>query len=292
MRALLRLVVMKGTGRKADAPGYRVGGKTGTAQKLINGRYSQTINITSFAGVFPMDDPRYVIVVMLDEPKATPETYGFTTAGWNVAPVVSRTISRIAPMLGVQPDMNREPDMSPGPALRSRNEGVRSPVRLRDLADVDSDSTVTGFAIDHRKVARGSVFGAFRGAMFDGEDFIGDAVAAARSRSSPGPRRGSSRCRTSPTAEPRRLFAELAAKFYAPYPGHRGRRDRHQRQDLDRRDDAPDLAHVGPSLGLDRNARRDHLRRPGEDRPDDARHRHLPVEHGRARAHGHDPCRL
>ena len=112
MRALLRLVVMKGTGRKADAPGYRVGGKTGTAQKLINGRYSQTINITSFAGVFPMDDPRYVIVVMLDEPKATKDTYGFTTAGWNVAPVVSRTISRIAPMLGVAPDMNREPDMS------------------------------------------------------------------------------------------------------------------------------------------------------------------------------------
>jgi cell division protein FtsI (penicillin-binding protein 3) len=112
MRALLRLVVMKGTGKKADAPGYRVGGKTGTAQKLINGHYSQTINITSFAGVFPMDEPRYVIVVMLDEPKATAETFGFTTAGWNVAPVVSRTISRIAPMLGVEPNMNREPDMS------------------------------------------------------------------------------------------------------------------------------------------------------------------------------------
>ncbi|HEX6783705.1 MAG TPA: penicillin-binding protein 2, partial [Sphingomicrobium sp.] len=105
MRSLLRLVVMKGTGRKADAPGYRIGGKTGTAQKLINGRYSQTINLTSFAGVFPMDDPRYVIVVMLDEPKATPETFGFTTAGWNVAPVVSRTVSRIAPMLGVAPDI-------------------------------------------------------------------------------------------------------------------------------------------------------------------------------------------
>ena len=112
MRALLRLVVMKGTGRKADAPGYRVGGKTGTAQKIIDGRYSKTINITSFAGVFPMDDPRYVIVVMLDAPKATPETFGFTTAGWNVAPVVSRTISRIAPMLGVAPNLGREPDMS------------------------------------------------------------------------------------------------------------------------------------------------------------------------------------
>src|SRR6185369_13982942 len=112
MRSLLRLVVMKGTGKKADAPGYRVGGKTGTAQKLIGGHYSHTINVTSFAGVFPMDEPRYVIVVMLDEPKATPETFGFTTAGWNVAPVVSRTISRIAPMLGVQPNMNREPNMA------------------------------------------------------------------------------------------------------------------------------------------------------------------------------------
>src|SRR5689334_5701899 len=112
MRALLRLVVMKGTGKKADAPGYRIGGKTGTAQKIINGRYSNTINITSFAGVFPMDEPRYVIVAMLDEPKATKDTYGFTTAGWNVAPVVSRTVSRIAPMLGVQPDIGREPDMS------------------------------------------------------------------------------------------------------------------------------------------------------------------------------------
>lgn len=111
MRSLLRLVVMRGTGRKADAPGYRVGGKTGTAQKLIDGHYSKTINLTSFAGVFPMDDPRYVIVVMLDEPKATKETFGFTTAGWNVAPVVSRTVSRIAPMLGVAPDLDREPNM-------------------------------------------------------------------------------------------------------------------------------------------------------------------------------------
>ena len=59
-----------------------------------------------------MDDPRYVIVVMLDEPKATPETFGFTTAGWNVAPVVGRTVSRIAPMLGIAPDLNREPNMS------------------------------------------------------------------------------------------------------------------------------------------------------------------------------------
>jgi len=112
MRSLLRLVVTKGTGRKADAPGYRVGGKTGTAEKLIGGHYSSAAVVTSFAGVFPMDEPRYVIVVMLDDPKATKDTYGFHTAGWNVAPVVSRTVSRIAPMLGVRPDKNREPNMA------------------------------------------------------------------------------------------------------------------------------------------------------------------------------------
>jgi cell division protein FtsI (penicillin-binding protein 3) len=112
MRALLRLVVTSGTGRKADAPGYRIGGKTGTAEKIIGGHYSSAAVVTSFAGVFPMDEPRYVIVVMLDEPKATADTYGFHTAGWNVAPVVSKTVSRIAPMLGVRPDMHREPNMA------------------------------------------------------------------------------------------------------------------------------------------------------------------------------------
>jgi cell division protein FtsI (penicillin-binding protein 3) len=112
MRSLLRLVVMQGTGKKADAPGYRVGGKTGTAEKIVGGHYTSSLVVTSFAGVFPMDEPRYVVVVMLDEPHATAETFGFHTAGWNVAPVVSKAISRIAPMLGVRPDKNREPNMA------------------------------------------------------------------------------------------------------------------------------------------------------------------------------------
>ncbi len=112
MRALVREVVLAGTGRKADAPGYRVGGKTGTAEKLLNGHYTSSAVVTTFAGVFPMDEPRYVVVAMLDDPKPTKDTYGFHTAGWNVAPVVSRTISRIAPMLGVAPNMSREPNMA------------------------------------------------------------------------------------------------------------------------------------------------------------------------------------
>jgi len=112
MRALLRLVVTQGTGRKADAPGYRVGGKTGTAEKLVNGHYTSAAVVTSFAGVFPMDEPRYVMVMMLDDPKATAETYGFHTAAWNIGPAFGVAVSRIAPMLDVRPDRNREPDMS------------------------------------------------------------------------------------------------------------------------------------------------------------------------------------
>jgi len=108
MRSLLRLVVTEGTGKKADAPGYRVGGKTGSAEKYEN----RNLLVTSFAGVFPMDEPRYVMVMMLDEPQATKETYGFRTAAWNVGPAFGKAVSRIAPMLGVRPDKNREPDMS------------------------------------------------------------------------------------------------------------------------------------------------------------------------------------
>src|SRR5690242_3881267 len=91
-------------------------------------------------------------------------------------------------------------------------------VKLRDIADVDSDSTVTGFAIDHRKVARGSVFGAFKGAVFNGEDFIGQAVDRGAVAVVARPEALVEQVPLLPDAEPRRLFAELAAKFYAPYP--------------------------------------------------------------------------
>jgi UDP-N-acetylmuramoyl-L-alanyl-D-glutamate--2,6-diaminopimelate ligase len=92
-------------------------------------------------------------------------------------------------------------------------------VRLRDIAEVDSDSTVTGFAIDHRKVERGSVFGAFRGAVFNGEDFISEAVERGAVAVVARPEVSVERVPHLPDPEPRRLFAELAAKFYAPYPG-------------------------------------------------------------------------
>ena len=112
MRQLLRLVVLKGTGSRADAPGYRVGGKTGTAEIADAGGYDKHRNVATFAAVFPIDRPRYVVVTMLDAPVATAETYGWTTAAWNVVPVANRVIQRIGPLLGVLPDVNRDIDES------------------------------------------------------------------------------------------------------------------------------------------------------------------------------------
>ena len=102
MRELMRLVVTHGTGSKADVPGYEVGGKTGTADKPVNGSYGRHLLISSFAGVFPMSQPQYLVFVMLDEPKGTKASFGFATGGWTAAPAVGRVISRIAPLLGVR----------------------------------------------------------------------------------------------------------------------------------------------------------------------------------------------
>ncbi len=113
MRQLMRLVVLQGTGTNANAPGLRVGGKTGTAEKVNErGGYDRNANVTAFAGAFPMDRPRYVTLVVLDDARPTKETYGFKTAGWMAAPLAKRIIARIGPLLGVQPDLARDIDVS------------------------------------------------------------------------------------------------------------------------------------------------------------------------------------
>ncbi len=103
IRQLLRLNVEKGTGTLAEAPGFLVGGKTGTAEKAKGGGYDADALISSFVAAFPMNDPRYVVFALLDEPKGNESTRGFATSGWTAAPVVSRVISRIGPLLGVDP---------------------------------------------------------------------------------------------------------------------------------------------------------------------------------------------
>lgn len=109
MRYLYRLnaTAPGGSGKRATVPGYRVGGKTGTAEKVVHGRYSKDVRFNAFLASFPMDDPTYVILTIIDEPK--PEEGKFVaTAGMNAAPMVSEIIRRSASFLGVKPDFQQE----------------------------------------------------------------------------------------------------------------------------------------------------------------------------------------
>lgn len=107
IRYLMRLNALDGSGTRMDkiANGYRVGGKTGTAEKVIDGRYSSEKNLNTFAAAFPIDDPQYVLLVIVDEPKAENPQSG-TTAGWNAGEVTGRIIQRTAPMLGLAPNFD------------------------------------------------------------------------------------------------------------------------------------------------------------------------------------------
>ncbi|APZ97140.1 peptidoglycan glycosyltransferase [Sphingopyxis sp. QXT-31] len=121
MRQLLRLIVSDGTGKQAEAPGFRVGGKTGSAEKPGIGGYNRSSVVATFSAAFPMDNPRYVIVVMIDEPKGNAYSSGQRTAGWTAAPVVKKVVMRAGPMLGVFPDETRDVDVSELTPLLWRN---------------------------------------------------------------------------------------------------------------------------------------------------------------------------
>lgn len=123
MRQLLRMIVDVGTGRNANAAGYRVGGKTGSAEKPGAGGYRKTSLVATFAAAFPMDHPRYVVIAMLDEPQGTQATSGQRTAAWNAAPVVGRVVPRIGPLLGIMPDATRDVDITDIAPLVARGDG-------------------------------------------------------------------------------------------------------------------------------------------------------------------------
>lgn len=103
MRWLMKRVVEDGTGKKAAVPGYAVGGKTGTAEKPGRGGYRHKALISSFVAAFPIDKPRYVILVMYDEPRGNKATFNFATGGWTAAPAVARIVSRLGPLVGLPP---------------------------------------------------------------------------------------------------------------------------------------------------------------------------------------------
>ncbi len=113
MRKLMRLVVTDGFGKQAEVAGYYPGGKTGTAEKVGKHGYKrgfkENFNVAAFTSVFPMNAPRYAVYMMLDEPHGNKSTYGYSTAGWVAAPAAGRVIARIAPMLGLLPDIQDAP---------------------------------------------------------------------------------------------------------------------------------------------------------------------------------------
>ena len=109
MRFLMRLNAEVGTARKADVKGYYIGGKTGTAEKVINGHYAKKKVLTAFTAILPADKPKYQLLIMLDEPQALKETYGFITSGWNAVPTGGAVIARIAPLLGIEPRFDLPP---------------------------------------------------------------------------------------------------------------------------------------------------------------------------------------
>jgi len=123
MNQLLRMIALYGTGRNANAPGFRVGGKTGSAEKPGAGGYRKSSLVSTFAAAFPMDRPRYVVIAMLDEPQGTIASSFQRTAAWNAAPLVGRLVPRIGPMLGVMPDDTRDIDLTDLRPLVGDKEG-------------------------------------------------------------------------------------------------------------------------------------------------------------------------
>ncbi|ABD87742.1 peptidoglycan D,D-transpeptidase FtsI family protein [Rhodopseudomonas palustris] len=111
IRYLMRLNAEIGTAKSAEAiaKGYYIGGKTGTAEKVVGGRYSKKQVLNSFTAILPADNPQFQVLVMLDEPKALPETHGFITSGWNAVPAGGKVIARIAPLLGIAPRFDLPP---------------------------------------------------------------------------------------------------------------------------------------------------------------------------------------
>jgi cell division protein FtsI (penicillin-binding protein 3) len=111
VRRLMRLVVERGTAKSANVPGYLVGGKTGTAEKVVAGGYRKDARISSFVGAFPMNSPKFLVYMMLDEPKGNKSTYGYATAGWVVAPTIQRIVQRMAVLYGMPPQDEAAPEV-------------------------------------------------------------------------------------------------------------------------------------------------------------------------------------
>ncbi|MBI2254896.1 MAG: penicillin-binding protein 2 [Proteobacteria bacterium] len=158
MRQLMRLVVQVGTGKKANAPGYLVGGKTGTADKQVGRGYSENSRMAVFVAAFPMSAPRYAAVVLVDEPKPNAHSYGYATAGWVAAPVIGALVQRMAPLMGISPIPDDSPlaqnplvamvadyDSAASKKAKSKVIQVSAPTKDSPAADSDNDDAAPVF---------------------------------------------------------------------------------------------------------------------------------------------------
>ncbi|MED5395284.1 MAG: penicillin-binding protein 2, partial [Pseudomonadota bacterium] len=139
IRSLMRLVVSRGTGRKADVPGYLIGGKTGTADKQSGRGYAMDAKISSFVGAYPINDPVYVVLTLFDEPEGNKRTSNYATGGWVAAPAVGRIVRRMAPIVGIAPDLYGEIEM-PSVAMPKQ---VKVSALSHSAASVDSEAAKT-----------------------------------------------------------------------------------------------------------------------------------------------------
>jgi cell division protein FtsI (penicillin-binding protein 3) len=105
LRYLMRLNAEIGSARNANIPGYFIGGKTGTADKLVHGHYAQDKVFTTFMAIVPADKPKYLVLALMDEPQAVPGTYGYHTAAWNSGEVTGKILERVLPLLGIAPQI-------------------------------------------------------------------------------------------------------------------------------------------------------------------------------------------
>ena len=140
----MRLVVTRGTAKAADVPGYIVGGKTGTSDKIgANHHYATNARLASFIGAFPLNAPKYLVFAMLDDPQGNAKTFGYATGGWTAAPVVSRVVAQIGPLLDVAPLANEVEEAAEQRLLKPLGSQIVDGIPVEqgsNYAAVESDS--------------------------------------------------------------------------------------------------------------------------------------------------------
>ena len=318
MRFLMRLNAEIGTAKKADVPGYYVGGKTGTSEKIFNGHYAKKRVLNSFTAILPADDPKYQILIMLDEPQARAGHLRLHHLGLERCSDRRQRHCphRAACSASSRASICRRPSAlflrhrrkaGKRGASKLRVASLLQPVsdgtmKLRDLLGDDGatsprgagDLAVSGLASDSRLVKPGDVFFALAGAKTDGARFVASAIAAG-AVAIVGEHAIRDRAANVPfvkAANARRALARAAARFFPRQPADDRRRHRHQRQDVGRRLHAANLGAAWPRCRERRHGRPGVAGAHDLRLADDARSDLAAPDARRDRARGRDASRV